>query len=282
MDISIIILNYKQKDLVEQCIKKILVLDLRLNYEIIVVDNASGDGCIEMVKEKFLTTPLNNRFANLTGQIKTIETKNNKGYAAGNNLGIKAASGKYILILNPDIIVLDKAIEKMYQFMKSHRECGLCGPKLINPDGSVQLSCRKFPNWKIPIYRRTILGRFNFAKKSLKKFLMEDWDHKEIRTVDWILGAAIMTRKSAIDKIGLLDERFFLYFEDVDWCRRFWKAGYKVFYIANAEMVHRHQRISAKESGLKSLLSRATRIHLVSGIKYFLKYKFKTKPNLTC
>ncbi len=260
MDLSIVILNYKTKNLVKQCIKGIQMQDLPLDYEIIVVDNASGDEVGEMLAEEF-------------SEVKFIQSEENKGYAAGNNLGIKQAQGKYILILNPDVAVLENSIEALLKFIKENPQVAVAGPKLINPDKTVQYSCYRFPKFMTPIYRRTPLGKLSFVRKSLDDYLMKDWDHGQNKEVDWLLGACWLVKKEAIDKVGLMDERFFLYFEDIDWCRRFWQAGYQVYYMPEAQMVHYYERLSAQESWLKGLLNKATRTHIKSWLKYFLKYK---------
>ena len=259
MNLSIIILNYKTRGLLKQCLKGIQLFDLNLDYEIIVVDNNSCDGTIEMMKDEFT-------------QIKLIASLVNKGYAGGMNLGIKEAKGKYLLLLNTDIAILDNSIRKLYDFMEAHPKAGLAGPKLLNPDGTTQLSCYRFPSFLIPIYRRTPLGKLPFTKKILRKYLMLDWDHKQSKTVDWILGACMIVRKEAINKVGRMDERFFLYFEDIDWCRRFWQNSYEVYYIADVELVHYHKRESAENPGLKGVFSYPTRIHIASWLKYFAKH----------
>ncbi|MBU1148901.1 glycosyltransferase family 2 protein [Patescibacteria group bacterium] len=259
MDLSIIILNYKAKGLLKQCLKGIELVKPALDFEVIVVDNASGDGSIDMVKEQF-------------PWVKLIENPYNTGYAAGNNVAIRQAQGKYVMILNPDITILNQSIMELYHFMEKNPKAGLIGPKLINPDGSTQMSCRRFPTIKTIIYRRTPLGKLPGAQKLLKRFLMIDWEHRDAKQVDWLLGACLFTKREAINKVGLLDERFFLYFEDVDWCRRFWQAGYKVYYLPQAEMVHYHRRLSAINPGFKGVFGYATRLHIVSGIKYFTKY----------
>lgn len=263
MDLSIIILNYKTRGLLKQCLRGIQLFDLKMDYEIIVVDNHSHDGTPEMMREEF-------------PEIKFIASPVNRGHAGGINLGLKEAKGKYLLLLNTDIAVLNNAIKKMYDFMESHPKVGLAGPKLLNPDGSIQFSCLRFPRFLTPIYRRTALGKLPFAKKELKRYLMADFNHQSSRPVDWMLGACIIARKEAMEKVGLMDERFFLYFEDVDWCRRFWQAGYDVYYIAEVELVHYHRRESAESPGLKGAFSYPTRIHMASWLKYFAKY-FGTK-----
>ncbi len=279
MDLSIVILNYKQKGLVKQCIKGIVASRPNIDYELIVVDNDSNDDCLEMVKiifkneilaEKQQKLPLDNPLK--IPPILTIQAKSNDGFAAGNNLGIKAAKGKYIMIINPDIAVVPDALEKMIDFMDKDESIGMIGPKLINPDGSVQYSCRRFPNLFTPIYRRTIFGKLLFAKKYLVSYLMIDYDHESTVKVDWLFGACLLIRKSVLDKVGMFDERFFMYFEDLDLCRRFWSEGYKVIYFTEVEMVHYHQRLSAAKNGIWGIFSKGGRIHLASGIKYFAKY----------
>lgn len=259
MDLSIIILNYNQKNLLKQCLRNIKEANLNLDYEIIVVDNASTDGSRELL----LTLNTQNQ------KLKIILNKKNLGFTKGNNCGIVAAKGKYLLILNPDVIVLPGSIEKIYQFMEEHPQIAVVGPRLLNPDKTVQLSCRRFPNLMMPIYRRTLLGKLPWAKKSLAKYLMEDFDHLKNREVDWLLGACLMVRKEAIEKVGLMDERYFLFFQDIDWCRRFWLAGWQVFYLAEAKMFHFHQRPSAQK-----FFNRLTWIHILDGCKYFWRWSF--------
>ncbi len=258
MSLSIIILNYKTKNLVKYCIKGIKLVGLKLDYEIIVIDNASQDGTPEMIRKEF-------------PEVKLIEVEKNRGYTGGNNLGLKQAKGKYILILNPDIVVLEGAIEKMYEFMENHPKIGLLGPKLINPDKSLQETCYRFPKFITPLYRRTFLGKFRFAKKHLDHFLMKDYDRKKARKVDWVQGSCLMARNEAIKEVGLFDEKFFAYFEDVDWCRRFSEKNWEVWYLPEAELVHYHEQASA--GGLLDIFKKSTRIHIVSWLKYFWKYR---------
>lgn len=265
MDLSIIILNYKQKGLVKQCIKGIERSQIRLNYEVIVVDNNSGDHCLELINKEF-------------PYVITIQSGANLGFAAGNNIGLNKANGKYVLILNPDIAITDNVIEVMHDFMEKNIKAGIAGPKLINPDGTIQYSCRRYPSWKMPICRRTIIGKLPFCRQELDDYLMKDWSHAENKTVDWLFGACLFIRKSCLDKVGSFDERFFMYFEDLDLCRRFWEKGFEVCYLADVQIVHYHQRLSAEKEGLASIFKKITRIHLTSGVKYFKKYFGKKPP----
>jgi len=258
MEISIIINNYKTKGLLKQCLAGIYAYPPSVSYEIIVVDNNSQDGSVEMVKDKF-------------PQVKLVASGENLGHHRGNNLGIKNSSGKYILILNTDIAFLDNSIDRIYNFMESHSEAALTGPKLKNPDGSIQMSCMRFPSKLVPIYRRTFLGNFSFAKKEIDHYLMKDFDHMSTKEVDWILGACVMIRKSAIDKVGPMDESLFLYFGDIAWCRKFWEFNYKVYYFVDANIIHYHKRESA-QSGIFSLVFW---IHIIDWLRYLKKYSVK-------
>jgi GT2 family glycosyltransferase len=289
MDLSIVILNYKQKGLVRQCIKGIVSAQPKLDYEIIVVDNNSGDGCLAMVNNFVNQLNVQNDFQKKHLPIKpdivipemiTIQSPTNDGFSAGNNLGIKRARGEYIMILNPDIAIVPDVLEKMCQYMKANPKIGILGPKLINPDGSAQYSCRRFPSLITPAFRRTKLGSLPFAKKMVDQYLMKDFDQKQTRTVDWLFGACLLVRKSVFEKVGLFDERFFMYFEDLDLCRRVWHGGYEVVYYTDVEVVHYHHQFSAVLGGIKGIFSPGGRIHIASGLKYFLKYRGQELPKI--
>jgi len=267
MDLSIVILNYKTKGFLKTCIRGIEMFQHGLNYEIIVVDNASGDGSVEMIKEKF-------------PQVKLIESSENLGHAKGNNLGLKEAQGKYILLLNTDIAVLDGGIKKLYDFLELRADVGLAGAKLLNPDKTPQESCLRFPNKITPLYRRTFLGKLPLARKELERYTMSDFNHDQSRPVEWVISSAIMVKREALEKVGLMDERFFIYFADVDWCRRFWENNYQVYYVADAPMVHYHRRESAENSGLKAVTNPLARIHIKDWIKYLKKYKNSNLPKI--
>lgn len=267
MDLSIVILNYKTRGFLKTCIRGIEMFNHDLNYEIIVVDNASDDGSREMVKEMF-------------PHVKLVEAPENLGHAKGNNLGLKEAQGKYVLLLNTDIAVLEDGIKKLYEFMESNPRAGLAGAKLLNPDKTPQQSCLCFPAKITPLYRRTFLGRLSLARKELEHYTMSDFNHNQSCPVEWVISSAIMVKKEALEKVGLMDERFFIYFADVDWCRRFWENKYQVYYVADAPMVHYHRRESAENSGLKSLTNPLTRIHIKDWIKYLKKYKNSNLPNI--
>ncbi len=266
-NLFIVIINYKTPDLLRQCLDSILKTYPDLKKNILVIDNFSQDNSVKIMQKYF-------------PDIRVLASHYNSGFGAAINWGINNApkETEYLLFLNPDIIMQGDALAKMRDFMERRSKVALIGPKLLNPDLSVQSSCRRFITPRLILYRRTFLGRFGFAKKALQRFLMEDINHNKIQEVDWIFGACMMVRLAAIREVGLMDERYFLYFEDMDWCRRFWERGWKVCYYPEAEMIHYHRRDSAAESGFSALFNRAARIHISSAIKYFIKYFGVPKP----
>lgn len=263
MDLSIIILNYNSKDYLLPCLKAISENAADLQYEIIVVDNRSTDESVEYISAKILP-----RFP----QARLIAAPQNRGYAAGNNLGIREAKGKYILVLNPDIVIWDDALARILRFMEKNQQVGLAGPRLVAADGGLQYLCYRFPTPQVLLYRRTPLARFKRARKKIAEYLMTDWDHKDSRPVDWLQGSFLVARREALAQVGLMDERYFLFLEDTDWCRRFWRSGWQVWYFAGAEVVHYHKRASDKGKFYKSLFNKMAWIHLLSAYRYFRKW----------
>jgi GT2 family glycosyltransferase len=264
MDVSIIILNYKSCGLVRQCVEAIAAHPTKSSHEIIVVDNASGDGIGEMLAERF-------------PDVRFVQHSSNVGFAAGNNIGIRISRGRYVMIMNPDIIVHPGSIDALVDFMDANADVGVAGPKLFRPDGTLDNSCYRFPTYAIPLYRRTPLGRLPSARAAVSSYLMEDYDHERARDVDWLLGAVLIVNRNALEKVGMFDERFFLYFEDIDWCRRFSTRGWRVVYYPEAKMVHFHERLSARGNWLTSPFQKSTRIHIASCIKYFRKWGAKVQ-----
>jgi len=266
MDLSIIILNYKAKNLVKQLLLGLAKLNLPFEYEIIVVDNNSQDKVGEMIKENF-------------PNVIFIQNDKNTGFAAGNNLAIPKAKGRYLLLLNTDIVIVDDAIQKLYDFMETHPTVGLAGPQLIYPNKEIQESCARLPSLFLPLYRRTFLKNTNKGKNWLGNYFYRDWDHQSNKTVDWLYGACLIVRKENLIKVGLLDEHFFLYFEDADWSRRFWLAGYQVYYVADSKMYHYHRRSSAEQGLIGALFNKSSREHIFSFIKYLWKYRSQPNPH---
>jgi hypothetical protein len=190
------------------------------------------------------------------------------GYARAVNQGLQATSADYVLILNPDIEVEPDAIARLVQAMEENPDAGLAGARLLNPDRTLQHSCRRFYTPGAMLLRRTFLGRLLPRHRALRAHLMLDWDHATQRDVDWLIGACLLARRRAIADVGPMDERFFLYFEDVDWCARMHLRGWQVLYVPDAVMIHHHRR----ESAHAGLLHPSRRMHLASVLRFYEKW----------
>lgn len=268
MKLSIVILNYKSQGHLRQGLRFLRNYSFPFETEVIVVDNGSKDASADVAAKEY------------PGAI-FIGLPKNLGYSTGNNVGLRQATGDYVMILNPDTSVYPGAIEQLVSYLEQHPQVGLVAPKLVNPDGSTQLSGALFQSFFIPLWRRSWLGNLPGPKQQLKTFFIKDWDRTTSRPVGWALGACFVIRRQAMNDIGLFDERFFLYFEDVDYCRRMWGKNWEVHYVAEAEMIHYLSRTSAVNPGVSGILSYATRIHIRSWLKYTAKYAGKKKPLLS-
>jgi len=260
MDVSIVILNFKTKNFLKQCIRQLKEMDVGVNYEIIVIDSHSQDGSVEMMKECY-------------PEIDLTAATENLGFHKGNNIGIKKAKGKYVMILNTDIFFIDsQAIKKMFDYLESNSKVALVGPQLLNPDKTIQKSVMRYPTIITPFCRRMFIGKTKWGSKELARFEMHDWDHNSTRDVDWIFGACTMVRKETIDQVGMMGEYLFLYYGDTDWARRFWKNGWEVHYLSDAKAIHLHRRESADSSVWQSLFSPVARMHIKDWINYMRKW----------
>ena len=262
---SIAIINYKNPALLRLCLSSLKrVLSSDFKHEILVVDIATSPETRNVIKE-FLGT-------------KLLAFKNNIGYTKGVNESIKASSGDYILILNPDIIPAAGSIEGLASYLASKINIGLAGPRLLNFDGSIQNSCFRYYTPLTILCRRSPLGRTPLGKKTLAKFMITDKNLNEPTEVEWLMGSAMMVSRKAAYKVGLMDERFFLYMSDVDWARCFWENGFKVVYYPHSEMYHYHKRESKGYFGLLDVfMNKQSRWHLIDAARYFLKYGSKNK-----
>lgn len=266
MELSIIITSYKNPELLKVCIDSIKKNLSLVDFEIIVSDSETEEKTEMMMREDY-------------PEIKFVSSEKNIGFGGTVKNGYKISQGEYVLILNGDILVKKDSIEKLLEYIKENRQTGIVGPKLLNFNETFQPSCFRYYTPLTIIYRRTFLGKMKFAKAHLDRFLMKDFDHESTREVDWLMGSVLMTKREHIEKVGLMDERFKMYFEDTDWCRRFWENGLSVVYMPKAEMYHYHGKGSAGKSVIKSLLfNRLTWLHIKSAIQYFLKYAGREIP----
>jgi|TARA_Y100000031_G_scaffold156411_1_gene210852 hypothetical protein len=258
--LSIIITHYQAPVLLKLCLDSIKENIGDLEYEMIVVDSQSEPAHQDIVEERF-------------PQAQFIPFSKNVGCAKIVNAGIKAAKGDYVLILNYDIIISGDSIQRMLEFIKSDPEIGIVGPQLLGFDNSVQNSCFKFPSFITIFVRRTFLGRLKWGKKKLDQFLIKINDFLSPKLVDWLQGSAMLVSKKAIDKVGLWDERFFMYLEDTDWCRRFWQNDYQVVYLSSVQMYHYYSRTSKRLGGFLDIFNKYAWIHFFSAFKYFWKWR---------
>lgn len=255
-NLSIIIVSWNVKDLLQKCLSSIEARQADLVLEIIVVDNASQDGTVAMVKDSF-------------PQVRLIANNKNFGFAAANNQAIKQARGEFILLLNPDTEIIDESLSKALDYIKHNLACGICGVKLLNPDRSLQLSVRRFPSWW-PIFLMLLkLPKIFKNLKAVNHYLATDFDYTKTQAVDQVMGAFMLIRGEVLDRIGLLDERFFIWFEEVDLCWRVKQAGYQVCYFSEAQIIH-----YGGQSFSRAAVVTKQKLFFTSAWRYFIKHGF--------
>ena len=228
--------------------------------ETIVVDNASSDGSAEMVRRLF-------------PRVKVLENKTNRGFSGAFNRGVTNSSGNLLLALNPDVILAPGCVEALAEFLDKRPDAGICGSKLINPDGSLQLSCRAFPTLVNVFFgRRSVWNRLFPQNRISRSFLKRDLDCSVVQEVDWLMGACMMIRRNVTETIGLFDEDFFLFAEDTDYCYRARKAGFKVFFVPTASATH-ERGAATRKAFLVSTYN-----HNLSMYKFFCKHYSLRSP----
>jgi len=261
IDLTVSIVNWNTKEPLRACLVALLG-QTGCRIEIIVADNASSDGSAEMVQSEF------------GDRVSLIVNSKNLGFGAAHNKAIEQARGRYILVLNPDSHALSEDLCcKIVGYMDEHPKIGALGPKIVNPDGSLQFSARRFPNPFAGIFRGTRLGRMFPNNRFVRAYLMTDFAHDQIAEVDWLSGAALVFRKETLDKVGLFDERFFMYCEDMDICKRIGDAGWKVVYYPLVAVSH---TIGAASDLAKPQMIRQ---HHKSMLLYFIKHN-SGKPTI--
>jgi len=224
-DVSVIIVSWNTQDILRNCLRSIYEQSGDSSLEVIVIDNASTDGSAEMVKKDFQRVIL-------------IENSENRGFAAANNQGIAIATGRYVLLLNSDTIVLNNAIDKTLSFADAHPESTVVGCRVLNTDRTLQPTCFMFPSILNMLLSTTYLYKLFSKSKFFGRERMTWWNRNDIREVDVVTGCFMLVRREAIEQVGLMDEQFFMYGEETDWCYRFKQAGYKVMFTPCAEIIH--------------------------------------------
>ena len=261
MEISIIIVNWNTKDLLQQCLKSIYKYCLT-KFEIIVVDNGSHDGSVEMINEQFK-------------DIVLIANQDNLGFAQANNQAIKVANGDYILLLNSDTYFIEDSITKMLDFIMTDKAIGVVSCQLIYPHGRIQYSCRGFPTPSALFYFSIGLSLL-FKNKKYSSWKMEYFSHDKTIEVEQPMMSVMLISRDCLNRVGLLDENFPIYFNDVDWCYRVKKdSNYKIYFFAETKVVHYYGE-SGKKLGIKKIIKSTIGLK-----KFYLKHIIKNKFSLS-
>ena len=239
-DLSIIIVSYKRLDCLRKCIQSIIDTVKKIRYEIIIVDNHSADGTPEVICQEFPS-------------LRMIENTQNLGFAKGNNQGIRVSRGEFILLLNNDTEALPESIETLFETISCSPEVGLLGCQLIHPDQTIQQSFGRMLNPMTQLGQKLFTNKiYENSGHSMTQFLITKW-HAVAKDVDWIRGACMMIRREVLTQAGLMDEQFFMFFEDVDMSTQIRKAGWKVRFTPQASIIH-HEGASVSKNLLKSAL----------------------------
>jgi hypothetical protein len=225
MDVSIIIVNWNTCDIIRDCLKSIYEQTCDITFEVIVVDNASSDSSVTMVRAEF-------------PRLILIENTENRGFAAANNQGIAIANGRYNLLLNPDTVILDGAIQKSVIFAEQQPTCGVVGIRNDRPDGTLVKNCFQFASIQNMMISLFGLHRLFPRNRFLGRERMTWWDYLTTRQVDVVAGCFMLVRREAIDLVGGMDEEYFMYGEEMDWCWQLQRAGWKTFYYPEARIMH--------------------------------------------
>lgn len=251
IDLSVVIVNWNVRDLLRRCLETIVAAQSPV-VEVIVVDNASSDGSAEMVHTAFPRATL-------------IANADNRGFPAANNQGLAAARGRFVMILNPDTEIVGDALARMVAYLDAHPEAGALGPQLVNPDGSIQSSHRRFPTFATALFESTWLQGIA-PRHLLRRFYMDDTPADTTHEVDWVTGACIAVRRGVLDRVGGFDEGFFMYSEELDWCKRIKSAGWKIVYLPEAKVIHH-----AGKSSEQAVAARHINFQ-TSKVRYFRKH----------
>lgn len=226
IDVSICIVTLQARDYLRDCLNSLNIDCSQYSREIIVVDNRSEDGTVEMLRRDFQS-------------VMVIENDGNEGFVRPMNQAIRSAQGRFLLLLNPDTLIPPGSVDTLINFMEEHPEAGICGPKVLNEDGTLQKPCRRGEPTPMAVisYFTRLDGLFPH-QKLFGGYLLGYLDEDEINQVDGVSGSCMLIRREVVDKIGYLDERFFAYQEDADFCHRTRQAGWKVYYVPTAKITH--------------------------------------------
>jgi hypothetical protein len=252
-DLSVVVVSWNVRELLRACLASVFAgARPDLTLEVIVVDNGSRDGSAELVRREFPAATV-------------VANADNRGFTAGNNQGLALSRGRHVLLLNPDAEVLGDALATLVTFLDENPQVGVAGPQLRSPDGSVQSSRRRFPTLATALFESTWLQPWA-PRGLLRRYYVQDRGDDETGAVDWVTGAAMAVRRAVLEQVSGFDEGFFMYSEELDWCRRIRAAGWEIVYLPRAQVLH-HQGRSSEQ------VLPARHIHFQrSKIRYFAKY----------
>jgi len=258
LDLSIVTVSTNQLHLTKKLLASLYSVPWDSTFETVVVDNVCDDGTGEWVACHY-------------PQVAVIRNEARRGYPANANNGIRALkNGRHVLLVNPDVECLPGLLDTLVAFMDQHPDVGIAGPRLLNPDGTLQPTCRRFSTPASLLIRGLHLDSLLRKTALMRRYLMDDFDHRTVADVDWVTGALLIVRREAIAQVGLMDERYFLYSDDQDWCASMWQGGWRVCYVPQAQAIHAHLR-----EGIKKPWSRAAYRQLVSAIRMFNKFGWR-------
>jgi len=249
-DTSVLIVSYNVCDLLVRCLTSLPADD---RVQVIVIDNGSKDGTLRAVREQF-------------PRVTLVQNSENHGFSAATNQGVLLARGSYVLFLNPDAELLPDALTRLREYLDKNPDIGIVGPRVRYPDGTPQSTRRRFPTPLTALLESTVLQRWFPDNRAARSYAMRETDDSKIQDVDWLVGACFLARREVVDQIGGLDERFFMYSEELDWCRRARSAGWRVVYLPTAEVIHYEGKSSEQ-----NLARRAMNFN-ESKCRYFEKY----------
>lgn len=253
MDLSIVIVNYNSKNFIDQCLKSILRFSEGIDYEIVVVDNASQDGSAEFLKEKYPT-------------VRLIANNENLFFAKANNQAIHQSQGRYILLLNPDTEILDDSVQRVVRAMDHHTDWGAVGCRLTLPNGKLQQTGNRFPSFLFGVFELLFINKIFPGNWINRHNQYGDWNRQSLRILDAVSGACLFVRREVFDDIGLLDEGFVMYSEEVDLCARIHRRGWKVLYYPDCQIIHHVGGSTQPTWKLRNL-------HLNSFLLFFKKHR---------
>ncbi|MHC4157760.1 MAG: glycosyltransferase family 2 protein [Planctomycetota bacterium] len=260
MDVSIIVVNWNTCDFLRACLKSVYQQAIGVTFEVIVVDNASADGSAAMVESEF-------------PQVKLIQNDTNKGFAAANNEGITIAKGKYVLLLNSDTVILNNAIDKTISFADAHPKAGVVGCRVLNPDRTLQLTCFMFPSVLNMLLSATYLYKVFPRNRFFGRERITWWNRDDEKEVDVVTGCFMFIRRQAIEQVGVMDERFFVYGEETDWCYRSKRAGWKVLFTPEPQIIHFGGQSSKQIAPKMALQLRGSILQFMHKHHSWLEYK---------